>query len=735
MGLLKHKLRTSRLVLLFGILVVIVIVVSAALSLVTLRQREIEDWRRQMGSISLILAEQTSQTLFSAYVVLDSVTEHIQQSNIADETTFRTELSSRETFEMLRGKIAHLPQVDVASIVAANGDNINFSRSYPIPPINLADRDYFKALLGDGARGDFISAPVRNKGNGKWTFYISRRLNDANGQFMGLVIIGMSVDVFTSFYERVATGLGEGASIDLYRSDLILLTRWPRNDALIGRLNASGSTHDVITRQTKQDDVVLVSTPRFATGQSQLRLSAVRTLDRYPLVLTIIVTDDLILSSWRRYAGLIGGVAAASVLTLLFGLYYLVRNLSERELDLVNMARLTRQAEAANRAKSSFLATMSHEIRTPMNGILGMAQLLLMPELSLKERHGYARSLLASGQTLLALLNDILDLSKVEAGKLDLTPAPTDPQQIIAQTSALFEPTAETKRIHVEKHWSGPAHQRYLSDPIRLQQMLSNLVSNAIKFTPGGTVRIEGREVERANGEALLEFAVCDNGIGIDPEKIPMLFKAFSQADSSTTRKYGGSGLGLSIVRSLATLMNGEAGVTSQIGQGSRFWFRIRAPIIEELSAPGQPDRAALGTIATGPAPAREGTVLVVDDNPINREVVSAMLGKIGIECRCVSNGQEAVSAVAGGIACDLIFMDVQMPVMDGCTATEHIRKLQKDLGTRRVPIVALTAGAFETDRARCLESGMDDFLAKPIHMKALRAMLEKWILVSDIVR
>ncbi|WPL10412.1 ATP-binding protein [Thiorhodovibrio litoralis] len=303
-------------------------------------------------------------------------------------------------------------------------------------------------------------------------------------------------------------------------------------------------------------------------------------------------------------------------------------------------------ADRANGAKSRFLATMSHEIRTPMNGILGMAQLLLMPELAETERRDYARTILNSGKTMLTLLNDILDFSKIEAGKMQLEATLFEPAQIIRETQALFAELSKNDQLRLESHWSGADGQVYRGDAQRLRQLLSNLVNNAVKFTERGGIDIEAREVEREDSMSVLEFAVSDTGIGIPDDQQAHLFQPFSQTSSSTTRLYGGTGLGLSIVRELARLMGGDAGVDSQVGRGSRFWFRIRV----ERVAEGMERRhgARLPQDPSSPAPLA-GRVLAVDDEPTNRIVIKGLLTKLGAAVLLAEDGQQAIEAIMRG--------------------------------------------------------------------------------------
>jgi len=386
-------------------------------------------------------------------------------------------------------------------------------------------------------------------------------------------------------------------------------------------------------------------------------------------------------------------------------------------------------AEASNHAKSAFLANMSHEIRTPMNGILGMAQLLLTPGINDAQRLDYARVILGSGETLLTLLNDILDFSKVEAGKLTLDPVVFDPTQLMHEVQMLFAETAARKSLVLDARWAGSPEQRFRADSHRLRQMLANLIGNAIKFTPHGQIRVQARQVNADTAHDMLEFSVADSGDGLSEVQQALLFQPFSQADASVTRKFGGTGLGLSIVRGLAELMGGTAGVESAPGKGARFCFTVRAEPVAASDDSRQHPRS-LPTAPDAEVPTQwHGQVLVVEDNPVNCMVIEAMLTQLGLNVSLAGDGQQGLDALLSGtVQPDLIFMDVQMPVMGGIEATERIRAWEVTHQRRRLPIVALTAGAFEEDRQRCLSAGMDDFLTKPIAIHALPLILSKWL-------
>jgi len=696
---LRPQLKRSLVALRLTAAALIVSIVSTNLIFLgNLRESTLQTAEADLQRYNLTLSEEADRSFKTIDLVLSSVGDYIARREVTDGDSYQRTVSGQDTHILLKEKITGLPQIDAVTMINETGKLINFSRYWPIPDVDVSDRDYFKALSSKTNLETYISAPVRNRGNGSWNIYLARRIDDPNGQFMGLLLGAMSQRYIENFF--AATAPGPDTEIALVRDDDLLLATYPHSETL-GQAKSTGGRRAMEAGGKLRE--------ASASG-GKPRLRSARMLPNYPVMVTVALNEESVLRSWHEMAVLLIVMSVISALIILTGSIAIARWWNKQ-------AVYTEAAEAASAAKSSFVAMMSHEIRTPMNAVLGLANNLLETKLDADQRRAVV-GIHDAGDNLLEILDDILDFSKLEAGRLSLELIPFSPQVIVEHSLSVIGPRATAKGLTITIETSDDLPRALIGDPGRIRQVLLNLLSNAVKFTPSGTIVVALQCLSNDGTTARVQWTVTDTGIGIDPDKIESLFSDFVQADNSIRRRFGGSGLGLAISRRLIEQMGGRISVTSMPGRGSSFRFMLDLPVTTELPTKEQDHQLHYAElrqrIAAGGRPLR---LLIVDDNPTNRSVAVRMLAEFAIQSDTACDGTEAVTA-ATRFNYDVILMDMRMPEMDGLEATRAIRS--KGGALAAVPIIAFTANAFAEDETACREAGMNDHIAKPVRKNVL---------------
>ncbi|MEK8029460.1 ATP-binding protein [Ideonella sp. DXS29W] len=695
--------------------------------------------------LAFALAVHARQAIDSADYVADAVQRAVERRHFHTAGEMAREFASEADHQWLRSRHGSFGAIHEVTVLGIDGQVVSTSIAYPPPPTLLATHEAFAALR-DGAATTSLSRPSPNWLDGTPTFYLSRRLDDAHGHFFGAVLIGLSPSYFGDFYRMLRLDRTQPASdltaMTLLRSDHVLIARAPLGEGLGKRIGEAGA----YSALPSERNTIASSEPAFnpwdaKAGNRSRLVMAWHPVDGYPLTAAVAVKDDLYLAPWRSQATGTAAFATSAILLLSGTFVVLVRVLRRRERYLQEAERLRAAAEAASRAKTDFLATVSHEVRTPLNGILGTAELLARSGLAPRQQE-LAGTLLTSGRNLLAIINDILDLSRIEAGELHLDVAPFSPRRLVHDVLNLFAPYAESKGLGLSMHVEPAVPAALLGDAQRVKQILGNLVSNAIKFSDRGAVRVELRWLgtEGADGGTGLRVEVSDQGVGIPEEARARLFQPFGQADGSISRRFGGTGLGLAISRRLVSMMDGRIDFDSPKEGGTRFWLDLplpehRGPLPEEANHFEQSGwtfahSGAMPLPPVHPTVPREPEfhVLVVEDNAINAMVVEAQLERLGCSCDVAIDGEEALQRLGSGQRYDLVLMDCMLPGISGFDATRRWRAIEREAGSGRLPIVALTANALASNLEETRAAGMDDFLTKPCTLDKLDAVVRHWL-------
>jgi len=702
---MQTRVRTHRsLWLVVFIVTAAMLVILNVYVFVVVRQNQIRSAGDDMAAIADNLADRVEQSLQVIEISLENLILRARSPGYGPY----------EIYLMLRQVEQTLPQIRAIAILDDKGTVSHSSRSFPPPSVALADRDHVAYYLKGGKGQRYLSGPSKNLVDNRWQISLSLPIFDAQGQLGGLITVVVDPQYFADGFVRTSSSHGDVVNL-LYR-DFSLVARQPWRDEEIGRSFADAPLYRALSQA--REPLVRATLDDGAQDTGEDRYSVTRRLYNELLVLSVTRPITDILAQWRTLAILSATVTAALVLIELLAFLQAdrtIRQIAEQETELwalnQELSVQTETAENLAEVKGAFLANMSHEIRTPLGGLLGYADLLLKSDLNEQQAEWVAKQKSAGAQ-LLAVINDVLDYSKIEAGEFVISPKAVALAPLIDEIGSMMTPQATARGLALRTEIGGDLPRWIRTDPLRVKQILINLTSNAIKFTDEGTVSLAVSATTLPGLQPAFRIDVADTGIGIPAEKVAKVFERFTQAETVTTRGRGGTGLGLSISRRLAELMGGTLTLDSREGVGTTVSLVLPLVVADD-------ETPALAAAVA--APARSARILLVDDLPMNLEIAGAILRWQGHDVITAANGMEAID-LALSHPFDAILLDINLPDIDGYEVAREIRKLES--GGRRTPILALTANALpeHVDQARA--AGMDGHVSKPIEATVLAEKL-----------